>query len=363
MRAAADFDDVAVAWVEAIFASSSGLDRARSWLARVTNQDPAAVACATDRVTRYDLDQLRRSLPVDPNGPAARTAFALLSAHAAEALPDPVTIVRDLSADGRAASRAVVFRGFCELYPEGQWPSVLVVPPTEGLAGWLARTVAYLEAVATAVPELPVAVAAPRVESDAASGDASSHIAAVIREGLVVVEGLTEGELDARLRAAGVVPPPTPATMKRLVADGLTDDAAASFVEAARAVRDPTPDDVASDFRSVHEQFLFEQLESMPETAGQFRPNRALPFLHGPRAAEADLLAEKLKLVVEVDGQHYHLTQPQYRRDRRKDWLYQQHGYLVLRFLAEDVVEDLENILTTILTAVALRRDRSKLER
>jgi very-short-patch-repair endonuclease len=65
---------------------------------------------------------------------------------------------------------------------------------------------------------------------------------------------------------------------------------------------------------------------------------------------------EQLKLVVEVDGGHYHLNPHQYRRDRRKDVLYQRHGYLVLRFLAEDVVEDLETILTTILDVVSLRR-------
>jgi very-short-patch-repair endonuclease len=52
------------------------------------------------------------------------------------------------------------------------------------------------------------------------------------------------------------------------------------------------------------------------------------------------------------------LNQDQYRRDRRKDWLYQRHGYLVLRFLAEDVVDDLESILATIVEAVAFRLPR-----
>lgn len=71
---------------------------------------------------------------------------------------------------------------------------------------------------------------------------------------------------------------------------------------------------------------------------------------------EADLVAEALRLAVEVDGGFYHLAPDQYRRDRRKDWLYQRHGYLVLRFLAEDVVGELETVLDTILEAVALRR-------
>lgn len=62
------------------------------------------------------------------------------------------------------------------------------------------------------------------------------------------------------------------------------------------------------------------------------------------------------KIVVELDGIHYHLNQEQYRRDRRKDVLYQQHGYFVLRFLSEDVVRVWEPVLETISEAVALRR-------
>ena len=113
-----------------------------------------------------------------------------------------------------------------------------------------------------------------------------------------------------------------------------------------------------SDFRSVHERFLFELLESLPETAGLFRPNAELPFRHGPRAGEADLLAERPRVAVEVDGAVYHLHPEQYRRDRRKDWLYQRHGYVVLRFLAEDVVENLPAVLETIADAVTQRLPR-----
>jgi len=45
-----------------------------------------------------------------------------------------------------------------------------------------------------------------------------------------------------------------------------------------------------------------------------------------------------------------------YRRDRRKDRLLQEHGYLVLRYLAEDVVRDLDTILDSILRSLARRR-------
>ena len=63
-----------------------------------------------------------------------------------------------------------------------------------------------------------------------------------------------------------------------------------------------------------------------------------------------------MNLAVEIDG-YYHFQDPDaYRRDRRKDLELQKHGYLVVRVLAEDVVCRLEEVLETILAAVAFRR-------
>ncbi|HEX4610646.1 MAG TPA: hypothetical protein VH092_20820, partial [Urbifossiella sp.] len=262
VRAVAAPDDWAAAWASDTLSASPGLAHARSWLARVTGQDPAAVTRDTDRMTRYDLERLWRSLPLDPTEPVAAAAFLLLAAHAAGAAPDPVEITRELSGGGVGG----VFRGLCGLYPQHLWPALLVVPAPGQASGWLSRSISALEGITTAVPALPVAMAATRAACEALAADTHSHTAAVAREGHISVEGITAGDLDARLRAAGVVPPPAAATLGRLVADGLADDIAAAFVEAARAVRNPTPADVASDFRSVHEQFLFEQLESLPET-------------------------------------------------------------------------------------------------
>lgn len=62
-----------------------------------------------------------------------------------------------------------------------------------------------------------------------------------------------------------------------------------------------------------------------------------------------------------------HLDSPEaYRRDRRKDMLLQQHGYFVLRFLAEDVGKHLGSVLDAILLASSRRepieRNGSSLE-
>jgi len=70
---------------------------------------------------------------------------------------------------------------------------------------------------------------------------------------------------------------------------------------------------------------------------------------------EADFLCSEAQLVIELDGAQ-HLGDPEaYRRDRRKDLLLQQHGYLVIRFLADDIGKNLDLVLDTILRCLAHR--------
>ena len=71
---------------------------------------------------------------------------------------------------------------------------------------------------------------------------------------------------------------------------------------------------------------------------------------------EVDLLCDKPRVAIELDGPQ-HLGDPvAYRRDRRKDQLLQENGYIVLRFLAEDVAKDLDAVLDAILRVFANRR-------
>jgi Protein of unknown function (DUF559) len=116
----------------------------------------------------------------------------------------------------------------------------------------------------------------------------------------------------------------------------------------------PVVDDRA---RSEAERFLFERLESLPATAGLFELNSALDIPFGPgRSMEVDLASDALQLAIEVDGYYHFQDEEAYRRDRRKDFLLQSRGYLVVRVLAEDVVRRLEDVLALILEAVASRR-------
>jgi len=66
-----------------------------------------------------------------------------------------------------------------------------------------------------------------------------------------------------------------------------------------------------------------------------------------------DFLCAENRVVIELDGAQHLADAEAYRRDRWKDVLLQQHGYFVLRFLAEDAGKHLDLLLDTVLTALA----------
>jgi very-short-patch-repair endonuclease len=144
------------------------------------------------------------------------------------------------------------------------------------------------------------------------------------------------------------------ASVQRLVHDGVDTSLANLFVHVARTV---TPDaEGASRARSSTEAFLYHRLETLPETAGRFRVNAELPIaFDGWGRMEVDLLCADARVAVELDGPQ-HLDIDAYRRDRRKDTLLQENDYFVLRFLAEDVGKRLNEVLDTVLRALAHRR-------
>jgi hypothetical protein len=145
------------------------------------------------------------------------------------------------------------------------------------------------------------------------------------------------------------------ASVRRLVRDGVDTPLANLFVTAARPI--PPEADGASRARSASEAFLYRRLETLPETRGRFLVNADLPIaFDGWGRMEVDLLCADSRVVVEVDGAQ-HLADPvAYRRDRRKDQLLQENGYLVLRFLAEDLAKELDSVLDGILRSLSSRR-------
>jgi very-short-patch-repair endonuclease len=85
--------------------------------------------------------------------------------------------------------------------------------------------------------------------------------------------------------------------------------------------------------------------------------NTCLPIgFDGRSEMEVDFVSQRLRLVIELDGEQHLSSAEAYRRDRRKDRLLQQNGYLVLRFLAEDLGKDLDGVLDSILQSQAGRQ-------
>lgn len=73
---------------------------------------------------------------------------------------------------------------------------------------------------------------------------------------------------------------------------------------------------------------------------------------------EVDLLHAEGKVAIEIDGNQHLESVEAYRCDRRKDFLLQENGYLVLRFLAEDVGKHFDAVLDAILRAMAHAKER-----
>ena len=82
-----------------------------------------------------------------------------------------------------------------------------------------------------------------------------------------------------------------------------------------------------------------------------------IPF-DGWGRMEVDLLCEGSRLAIELDGGQHLGDADAYRRDRRKDALLQENGYLVLRFLAEDVGKYLDQVLDAILRVLSHQESR-----
>jgi superfamily II DNA or RNA helicase/very-short-patch-repair endonuclease len=147
------------------------------------------------------------------------------------------------------------------------------------------------------------------------------------------------------------------ASVRRLIRDGVDLPLANLFVHAARP---PSPDaEGAARARSASEAFLYRRLQTLAETCGRFRLNTELPIPFDNRGVmEVDLLCHEARIVIELDGAQHLADADAYRRDRRKDALLQQHGYFVLRFLAEDAGKQLDCVLDAILAALARRSSR-----
>jgi hypothetical protein len=199
-------------------------------------------------------------------------------------------------------------------------------------------------------PAIPIAIAASvEVWSAFLAAEPESRAKALMKEGELAVPTVDAETVERTLTEAGAVG----SVAAVIAANGADAALVESAVRAARATADPPTNQMEDDrARSFAERFLFEFLESLAETAGRFELNAALDFPFGPRPAEVDLLCREPRIALEIDGYFHFLDPACYRRDRTKDWELQRRGYLVLRFLAEDVIPQLEAVRDRILDAL-----------
>lgn len=225
--------------------------------------------------------------------------------------------------------------------------------PGSGLAQTVERLCRELDAAGAEAGKRPVALTVAPEAAARFLGDAPFDRArAFFAEGSVVLPREDEADPGGDPGLAQSAPSLARRTLGAATVAGFAV-AQASLRRVEAGLADAEETDRA---RSAAERFLADLLDDLPETRGLFALNAPLEFCFGPKRAEVDLLAAGLRLAVEIDG-FYHFRDPDgYRRDRRKDALLQRQGYLVLRFLAEDVVGRLEEILEEIRVAVAFRR-------
>ncbi len=339
------------AWIGRLDRERDLFSDAAAWLERGLDQPSGALGARLGRMTQHERClMLDTAAPLVAGGDTTTVCRWLLE-NAAPGGPRPRPGLADrlrvaLANDVAPASWGRVAAALGSLVPAELTP-VLVVQraspaPMPETTRWIEAAARSLADLAAAGPRLTILLAIGAAERDAFEREApESRAKALVRAGVVEAVGQSVGDARRRLGAGGLVDamPRLERSLQRLCDDGASDVLIDAFAEAARSVEAvkvaAVPNDQA---RSAAERFLFERLASLPETAGLFALNASPGIRFGPSAMEVDLLAAGPGVAIEIDGYHHFQGPDAYRRDRRKDFQLQRHGFLVLRFLADDVV-------------------------
>lgn len=238
----------------------------------------------------------------------------------------------------------------CRHFGDRLVPVIVRLTPPEILPGVLTVTKSVYEFRGAAcdaarcsvlTPAIPVGVVASTEtwEGFLAEFD-EGPVRTLLTEGLVPVPVLDEERIAGRLAEAGVE--------TKLAAILATTDADEQLVEAAVAAVRALSAEGWPRARTALEGLLFEFLESIPVTSGRFERDRMYPFAAGPQRVY--LFSACPQVAIELEG-FPSATEDHDQRDRKTDKELQQRGWVVLRFVAEDVIGRLEMIRDRILEA------------
>ena len=217
-----------------------------------------------------------------------------------------------------------------------------------------AEAVAQALSLTERCPALPIVVVLAQSELERVEGSLPTAWRDRLRAGLVTRAPRAAGPGSAVAQAR----PEAEGALARLAP--LLGAQVATLVPFFCEARDALDGTDGERARSLAERLLHRALEAIDETHGLFLLNHRLGGVRfGPADVEIDLAAPSIAIAIEVDGPFHFIDARSYRRDRRKDALLQRHGYLVLRALASDVVERLDEVVETILENVRhARRER-----
>jgi hypothetical protein len=341
----ADAEGLVVPWVNRLAAGRDLIDSAVAWLARRLDQPAGLVGRRLRAMTAYEVAMLFDSAVdgVSETG-IELVAFRLIELAAQGRRESNPGLAPELNTllDGRGRPWIRLFRALGELVPQECLP-VLAVAPTRQDASHLEGLARLMADLSEARPPATLVLIVEPDRFDAYLDEApESRAKALLRGSVIAPPDAKDEEPEDRIEKRSTE---------------LTNSAAVILDENRNlqsAIRNPQSQDEA---RSAAERFVFDLLDSLPETAGLFELNAALDFPFGAgRPIEVDLLARSLKLVIEIDGYYHFQDSEAYRRDRRKDLELQKRGFLVLRILADDVIERVEELLETLTSAVAFCR-------
>ncbi|WP_430712091.1 DUF559 domain-containing protein [Nodosilinea sp. AN01ver1] len=245
------------------------------------------------------------------------------------------------------------FAAVARLFLPSAVPGLLVLLPEDNRAAVALTALAQL---VEAVPQIPVALALTVAQVQYLLNELpESRAKAMLRGGLIDVPLPELGNLKQRLSDRNLDDEQLQPLLHLVETHGTTPDVLDTALTLLDPAHQPKTEEAADVYRSQAEWFLFQYLEAKPTTTGRFQVNARLDINFGDRPMEVDFLDGAAKIVIELDGHYHFQCLDNYRRDRRKDRLLQQQGFLVLRFLSEDVVSDLEGILDAVDQALATR--------
>lgn len=245
------------------------------------------------------------------------------------------------------------FAAVARLFPPTAVPGLLVLLLEDDRT---AVALTALTQLVEVVPQIPVGLVLTVAQSQGLLDELpESRAKAMLRGGLIDVPSPEPGNIRQWLSTRGLDDEQLQPLLHLAETHGTTPEMLDTALTLLDPAHQPETAEAADVYRSQAEWFLAQYLEVKPTTMGRFQVNARLDIDFGGRPMEVDFLDAEAKIVIELDGHYHFQSRDNYRRDRLKDRLLQQQGFLVLRFLSEDVVRDLEGILDAVDQALTTR--------